>query len=27
LDPVASLSAKDENKHDNDIYTMLAELW
>lgn len=25
--PVALLSAKDENKHGNDIYTMLAELW
>lgn len=24
---VALLSAKDENKHGNDIYTMLAELW
>lgn len=25
--PVVLLSAKDENKHGNDIYTMLAELW
>lgn len=24
---LALLSAKDENKHDNDIYTMLAKLW